>query len=74
MELIFDTSNAVLPVFIVIFIGYILNKLHFFSDKTKDEIIKLVFFVGTPCLIFNNVATADLSQSFQGGFFLYLPF
>ncbi len=72
MELIFDTSNAVLPVFIVIFIGYILNKLHFFSDKTKDEIIKLVFFVGTPCLIFNSVATADLSQSFQGGFFLFV--
>ncbi len=72
MELIFETSNAILPVFIVILIGFILNKLHFFSESTKDEMIKLVFYVGTPCLIFDSIASADLSQNLSSAYFLFV--
>ncbi len=71
MRLIIDTSNAVLPVFVVIFIGIFLNWLHFFNDKTKDDMIKLVFYVGTPCLIFSNVAVSNPAECFRGGFMLF---
>ena len=65
MEILKYTLNGIVPVFSVIFVGLFLNKLNFFSEKTKDEIIKLVFYVGTPCLIFQNVASADMSVSFD---------
>lgn len=72
MDLIFETSNAILPVFITILVGFVLNKLHFFSESTKDEIIKLVFYVGTPCLIFDSIASADLSQNLNSAYFLFV--
>ena len=71
MELMVYTANAVLPVFVVIFVGLLLNRLNFFSEKTKNEIVKLVFYVGTPCLIFHNISTSDIHQSFDGKFFLF---
>ena len=71
MELMVYTANAVLPVFVVIFVGLLLNRLNFFSEKTKNEIVKLVFYVGTPCLIFHNISTSDIHQSFDGNFFLF---
>ena len=40
MELMVYTANAVLPVFVVIFVGLLLNRLNFFSEKTKNEIVK----------------------------------
>lgn len=71
MDLVLYTANTVLPVFIVILIGFLLNKLGFFSETTKAELVKLVFYVGTPCLIFSNIATADIYQSFSGKFMLF---
>lgn len=70
-ELLLYTANAILPVFIVIFIGIALNKLGFFSQKTKDEIVKLVFYVGTPCLIFKSTATADIFSAFDVRFIVF---
>ncbi len=72
MELLSYTTNGILPVFIVIFVGIFLNKLKFFSEKTKDEIVKLVFYVGTPCLIFMNVATSDIYSCLDFKFELFV--
>ena len=57
-----DTLNRVAPVFLVIFLGVLLNKLHFFAEQTKADIVKLVFYVGTPCLIVKEIAASDLTQ------------
>ena len=67
-ELFMYTANAIIPVFAVIFIGIILNRLGFFTQKTKDEIVKLVFYVGTPCLIFKSTASADFFTTFDAKF------
>ena len=64
MTLFLETVNNILPVFLVIFLGIFLNRLGFFSPVTKDEIVKLVYYVGTPALLFHTVATADLYQYF----------
>lgn len=71
MDLLLYTANGTLPVFLVIFLGIGLNKMKFFSQVTKDEIIKLVFYVGTPCLIFSSVAEADFYTVFDGSFILF---
>ncbi len=74
MEILAYTLNGIVPVFSVIFVGMFLNKLNFFSVKTKDEIIKLVFYVGTPCLIFMNVATSDIYSCFDFKFEIFTVF
>ena len=71
MNLILYTANAILPVFLVIFVGVFLNKLHFFSETTKTELVKLVFYVGTPCLIFSSIADTNLKESFDPKFILF---
>ena len=71
MALLAYTINGIVPVFAVIFVGIFLNKLGFFSENTKDEIIKLVFYVGTPCLIFMNIAPADIYSCFDFKFEIF---
>lgn len=63
MILFQETVNAIMPVFTVMFLGMFLNRIRFFSETTKDEIVKLVYYVGTPALLFHTVAKADLSAT-----------
>lgn len=74
MELFLYTANGIIPVFLVIFVGIALNKLKFFSETAKDEIIRLVFYVGTPCLIFSSVSQANLTEVFDAGFVIFTMF
>lgn len=71
MEIFSYTANGIIPVFLVIFVGMALQKLGFFSQTTKDEIIKLVFYAATPCLIFKNVSGADLYSVFDLKFIIF---
>lgn len=72
MTLFLETVNNILPVFLVIFLGIFLNRLGFFSPVTKDEIVKLVYYVGTPALLFHTVATADLYQYFAPKLIIFI--
>lgn len=65
MTLFWETANAITPVFLVMFLGVFLNKIRFFSEITKDEIVKLVYYVGTPALLFHTVAKADLTTALE---------
>ena len=59
-QIFFYTLNGVLPIFLVIFLGIFLRRLGFFAPASKAELVKLVFYVGTPCLIFRQIASTDL--------------
>lgn len=72
MALFLETINGILPVFLVIFLGTFLNRLHLFSEITKDEVVKLVYYVGTPVLLFQTVTKADLYRSFRPNFVIFL--
>ena len=72
MTLFLETANAITPVFLVMFLGVFLNKLRFFSDITKDEIVKLVYYVGTPALLFQTVAKADLNTAMEPKLLLFV--
>ncbi len=72
MLLFTETLNGVLPVFLVIFLGIFLNRLGMFSQITKDEIVKLVYYVGTPSLLFQTIASADLYAAFQPKLIVFL--
>lgn len=72
MALFGETVNNILPVFLIIFLGIFLNWRGFFSPVTKEEIVKLVYYVGTPALLFHTVATADLYQHFEPSLIIFL--
>lgn len=72
MSLFRETANAIAPVFVVVFLGIFLNKIRFFSEMTKEEIVKLVYYVGTPALLFHTIAKADLSTAMNPRLLLFV--
>ena len=72
MDVFLYSFNGIAPIFSVILIGMLINKLGFFSEKTKQEIIKLIFYVGTPALLFKSVASAELYSLFNFNFILFI--
>lgn len=72
LDVFLYTLKGVVPIFLVIFVGILLNRLHFFSETTKSDMIRLVFYVGTPCLIFRQISTADLHSVVSPKFLVFL--
>ena len=51
----------ILPIFIIISIGFIWNK--FDNNLNEEEIIKLISWIGAPCLIFDTLVNITISVS-----------
>ncbi len=54
-----DSVNIVLPIFLLVVLGYILKRLRFASDKFYEEAEKFVFNIALPCQLFLSVAFKD---------------
>lgn len=66
--------NAVAPVFIMVILGYILNKLGL-VDKTFTGVAeKLVFKLALPAMLFLNIADARFSGGDSAALFFYCTF
>lgn len=57
--------DVILPVFLVIGLGYTLVWRKFLSDSAVDGIMKFAQHVAVPCLLFNALAHIDLSTGFD---------
>ena len=66
MEKSFLIISKLLPVFLMITLGYVLKKLKFFSERIVDSLKKLVVNIGLPSLLF----TAFSTVSFKSKYFL----
>lgn len=62
LESILFSLNTVAPIFIIVVIGAILAKLRFFDEKFLSVCDSIVFKICLPCLIFQDVANADLEN------------
>ncbi len=71
-ELFLHTLRGVVPIFLVILLGMALARLGFFSDATKNDLTRLVFYVGTPCLIFRQIAASDLRKLVDPKYIVFL--
>lgn len=60
LESLLFSLNTVLPIFVVVILGGVLQKMKFFSGDFLNICDKLVFNICLPCLIFKNIVTADL--------------
>ena len=59
------SANAVLPIFIVIALGYILRRRQIFSIKTANDMNRLVFSVALPVVLFRDIYRADFEAAFD---------
>jgi predicted permease len=58
-----EIINIVLPVFIVIGLGYWLRVIRFLSDDSNAALARLVFYVAAPALLFHGASQTPLQQS-----------
>ena len=62
MNNILFTLNTVLPVFIIIFIGYLLKRAKFINENFISISSNLVFKIALPSLVFIKVSNADIKE------------
>ena len=58
---IINLISIVFPIFIIILIGFIWNKFN--NNLNEEEIIKLITWIGAPCLIFDTLININISYS-----------
>ncbi len=66
------TCNAILPIVLVILLGYYLKKLKFFNENFFKIANKLVFTVFIPFLLFYNIYNIDSFENINWSFMLYV--
>lgn len=62
MEDLVFTLNAILPILIPIFLGYLLKRLNFYDKDFLKKANKLVFKILIPILLFSNLYYVNLGQ------------
>lgn len=77
-----ELTYIVAPIFLIILLGYLLNKSLIVSDKIWNEINKLTYWVLFPALLFNKTSVidfdgysvVDFSMSMMTGFLVAVAF
>lgn len=59
------SANVVLPLFLLMAVGFVLSKTGVFDTKTLKQMNKSIFTVFLPSLIFYNVYTSEISDIFD---------
>lgn len=63
--------NTVLPVFIIVVLGWILLRIKLITADFAATAEKLVFKVALPVMLFSEVSTADISTAFDARFIFF---
>lgn len=65
MENLILCFNAIMPLLLLMLLGYFLKQINFIPKSGFDAIDKLCFRIFVPVMLFNNVYTADFSTEFN---------
>lgn len=71
MSSLIFSLNATVPVFLVIVIGYVLNRRGMFSESFISVANKFTFKICLPIMIFVDMATSDITGDFDGKLVLF---
>ncbi len=63
--------NSIAPIFVVVVLGAILKKIGFLKDGFLPVCDKFVFNICLPCLLFQDIASTDISESLNVNLILY---
>lgn len=58
-----EIINIILPVFLIIGLGYLLRITRFLNDDTNNALSRLVFYVAAPALLFHGASQTPLRES-----------
>lgn len=58
--------NAILPLFLIMLLGFILKRQGFIGEAFFDYGNKLCFYVALPCLLFRNIINNNITEAFDG--------
>lgn len=71
MENFLYSLNATLPIFLMIIVGKVLQKLHIIDEQFTKTADKYVFVVALPALVFKDLTENDIRSNFDGGYVLF---
>lgn len=72
LENLMFSLNAVLPVFLVMLLGYLLRRKKVLTQNFIDVAVTLVFYVSLPAKMFLDVAESDFFAILDGRYVLFL--
>ncbi len=67
MRLLMEILTIVLPVFLVVGLGFGLKRIRLVDANFLFQLNRLVYYLALPSLLFYKIASADFSQRFNGG-------
>lgn len=71
MENLILSFSVIMPIFLMMILGYVLKKFGIFDKNTTEKLNKSVFKVFLPLLIFYNVYTSEIAEVFNLSLILY---
>ena len=63
--------NGTMPIFMLMILGYVFNKINIVDDVLSEKMNKFVFKVALPVLLFKDIADADFTSSWDGKYVLF---
>ena len=72
LENIIFTTNIVLPVFLIILLGYFIKRVGVIKENFVDVISKFVFNVSLPAFIFMKISVLDLTAALDMGQIIFI--
>lgn len=66
------TCNAILPIVLIILLGYYLKKLNFFNENFFKTANKLVFTIFIPFLLFYNIYNIESFENINWSFMIFV--
>ena len=74
MENLLFSLNVTLPIFLLMVLGYVFNKLGIIDEKAASWMNKFVFKIALPVLVFKDLASQDFAGTWDGKFVLFCFF
>lgn len=63
--------NATIPIFLLMILGLVLNKIGWIEDEFAERMNKFVFLVPLPVMVFEDLATVDFTEVWDLKFVLF---
>lgn len=57
-----EVFRTILPLFVLILVGYVLRKTSFAQREFVDDLNRLVYFVGLPAMLFTEASTMEFAE------------
>ena len=63
--------NTVMPLFLIMIIGWFLRRLGMITAEVVQKVNQIVFYLALPASMFLDLATADIREVFDAKFVLF---